>query len=89
MKLSREGNISVKCHEEMWNNIWAWDIPSKKSTASDLKSLYVNSKMGHMFGEMRRDLYVKASTRSKTLSYKSGENNLISLSRLDEKEPYR
>lgn len=45
--------------------------PSKKSTASDLKSPYVNSNTGHMFGEMEASLNVRLSTNSYMLSNKS------------------
>lgn len=46
-------------------------LPSKKSMASDLKSPYVNSNTGHMFGEMDASLNVKLSTNSNMLSNKS------------------
>ena len=39
--------------------------------ASDLKSVYVNSNTGHMFGEMDASLNVRLSTNSYMLSNKS------------------
>jgi hypothetical protein len=46
-------------------------LPSKKSIASVRNSSYVNSNTRHIFGEMLRDLKVRLSTSSYTLSNRS------------------
>ena len=46
-------------------------MPSKKSIASVRNSSYVSSNTRHMFGEILRDLKVRLSTSSYTLSNKS------------------
>jgi hypothetical protein len=47
------------------------NAPSRKSTASDLKRVYVSSKTGQRLGEMARSLKVRLSTRSYMLSKRS------------------
>ena len=61
-------NLKVSLHPRGHKREW---LPSKKSIASVRNSSYVNSNTGHIFGEMLRDLKVRLSTNSYTLSNKS------------------
>jgi hypothetical protein len=74
-KLSSDGSISMNSKVSLHPHGHKIDkkewLPSKESIATVQNRSYVNSNMGHIFGEMLCNLKVRLCTNSHTLSNKS------------------